>query len=275
MKDYYKIGEISKIYGIGRDSLMYYEDIGILKPFRDKNGYRMYKLSDIWRLNLIKELRSLNFPMKKIKEYLDDRNIESTKEILNKEIILIDEKIEELLSYKQNIMKRLDTINDELRNLKLYEIDLVYINKRKSRELNANITKDEEFDFLIQKLQKDYENRFTILGNNNIGSSFCLDKIKQGIYNEFKSVFCFLDDEEEIYNIIFNEGYYLTLTYKGKYKNNKHYINKMFKYIEEKGYKIISDPIEIYKIDIHETGDINEFVTEIQIPVDINHNKND
>lgn len=274
MKDYYKIGEISKIYGIGRDSLMYYEDIGILKPFRDKNGYRMYKLSDIWRLNLIKELRSLNFPMKKIKEYLDDRNIESTKEILNTEIILIDEKIEELLSYKQNIMKRLDTINDELRNLKLYEIDLVYINKRKSRELNANITKDEEFDFLIQKLQKDYENRFTILGNNNIGSSFCLDKIKQGIYNEFKSVFCFLEDEEEIYNIIFNEGYYLTLTYKGKYKNNKHYINKMFKYIEEKGYKIISDPIEIYKIDIHETEDINEFITEIQIPVDINPNKN-
>ena len=275
MKDYYKIGEISKIYGIGRDSLMYYEDIGILKPFRDKNGYRMYKLSDIWRLNLIKELRSLNFPMKKIKEYLDDRNIESTKEILNKEIILIDEKIEELLSYKQNIMKRLDTINDELRNLKLYEIDLVYINKRKALELNANITKDEEFDFLIQKLQKDYENRFTILGNNNIGSSFCLDKIKQGIYNEFKSVFCFLEDEEEIYNIIFNEGYYLTLTYKGKYKNNKHYINKMFKYIEEKGYKIISDPIEIDKIDIHETEDINEFITEIQIPVDINHNKND
>ena len=275
MKDYYKIGEISKIYGIGRDSLMYYEDIGILKPFRYKNGYRMYKLSDIWRLNLIKELRSLNFPMKKIKEYLDDRNIESTKEILNKEIILIDEKIEELLSYKQNIMKRLDTINYELRNLKLYEIDLVYINKRKALELNANITKDEEFDFLIQKLQKDYENRFTILGNNNIGSSFCLDKIKQGIYNEFKSVFCFLEDEEEIYNIIFNEGYYLTLTYKGKYKNNKHYINKMFKYIEEKGYKIISDPIEIYKIDIHETEDINEFITEIQIPVDINHNKND
>lgn len=275
MKEYYKIGEISKIYGIGRDSLMYYEELGILKPFRDKNGYRMYKLSDIWRLNLIKELRSLNFPMKKIKEYLDDRNIESTKKILNKEISLIDEKIEELLSYKQNIMKRLDTINDELRNLKLYEIDLVYINKRKALELNANITKDEEFDFLIQKLQKDYENRFTILGNNNIGSSFCLDKIKQGIYNEFKSVFCFLEDEEEIYNIIFNEGYYLTLTYKGEYKNNKHYINKMFKYIEEKGYKVISDPIEIYKIDIHETEDINEFITEIQIPVDINHNKND
>ena len=101
MKDYYKIGEISKIYGIGRDSLMYYEDIGILKPFRDKNRYRMYKLSDIWRLNLIKELRSLNFPMKKIKEYLDDRNIESTKEILNRYLRLVTYPIEEKL--KDNI----------------------------------------------------------------------------------------------------------------------------------------------------------------------------
>ena len=117
MKDYYKIGEISKIYGIGRDSLMYYEDIGILKPFRDKNGYRMYKLSDIWRLNLIKELRSLNFPMKKIKEYLDDRNIESTKEILNKEIILIDEKIEEAGEEKELIItvskEAYKVVNDE------------------------------------------------------------------------------------------------------------------------------------------------------------------
>lgn len=269
MKDYYKIGEISKIYGIGRDSLMYYEELGILKPFRDKNGYRMYKLSDIWRLNLIKELRSLDFPMKKIKEYLDDRNIENTKNILNTEIMLIEEKIEELIDHKKNIMKRLETINEELKTYKLNEIDMVYINKRKALELNANIKKDEEFDFLIQKLQKEYENRFAILGNNNIGSVYCLNKIKQGVYTEFKSVFCFLEDEEEIYNIIFEEGYYITLTYKGAYKNNKEHINNMIKYIDEKGYKIVSDPIEIYKIDIHETGDVNEFITEIQIPIEV------
>ncbi len=47
MKDYYKIGEISKIYGIGRDSLMYYEEIGILRPVRDINGYRMYNISAV------------------------------------------------------------------------------------------------------------------------------------------------------------------------------------------------------------------------------------
>ena len=66
MKDYYKIGEISKIYGFSKDSLMYYEDLGILKPDRDTNGYRMYSIQDLYRLNLIKELRTLGFSMKKI-----------------------------------------------------------------------------------------------------------------------------------------------------------------------------------------------------------------
>ena len=42
MKDYYKINEIAKLYGIGVDSLRYYERLGILKPRRDTNGYRLY-----------------------------------------------------------------------------------------------------------------------------------------------------------------------------------------------------------------------------------------
>ena len=47
MKNYYKIGEISKLYGIGTDSLRYYEELGILHPKRDSNGYRLYNLKDM------------------------------------------------------------------------------------------------------------------------------------------------------------------------------------------------------------------------------------
>lgn len=32
MKKFFKIGEISKLYGIGVDSIRYYEEIGIIKP---------------------------------------------------------------------------------------------------------------------------------------------------------------------------------------------------------------------------------------------------
>lgn len=268
MKDYYKIGEISKIYDIGRDSLMYYEELGILKPYRDLNGYRMYNISDIWKLNLIKELRSLDFSMKKIKEYLDDRTIKSTNRILEEEINLIDEKIEVLLKHKENIYKRLDAINSTLAETVYDEINVLYIKKRKALKLNIDIKRDEEFDFLIQRLQKEYENRFDILGNNNLGAVFNFDSVKKGIFNEFKSIFCFLEDSEDAYNIVVDEGYYVTSSYKGSYRNNKSYITKMMNFIGENGYKIKKDPIEIYKIDIHETGKEEEFITEIQIPIE-------
>ena len=52
MKNFFKIGEISKLYGIGVDSIRYYEEIGIIKPQRSESGYRYYSIHDIW-LSLI------------------------------------------------------------------------------------------------------------------------------------------------------------------------------------------------------------------------------
>lgn len=267
MKTYYKIGEISKIYSIGKDSLMYYEELGILNPVRGENGYRFYSISDIWRLNLIKELRSLDFPMKKIKDYLDDRDLASTQAILNEETALIDQKIAELLAHKQNINSRLKEIEEVVEETQFDKIEVRRIKERKALLLNANITRDEQVDFLIQKLQKEYEASFYILGNHNIGAIFDFEKVKQGIYNVFQSVFCLLPDEESKFNFILPEGDYISYHYKGQYKYNKIYLGRMFDYIKQHGYKIMGDPIEIYKLDIHETGKEEEFVTEVQIPI--------
>ena len=52
MKDYYKINEIARLYGIGVDSLRYYEKLGILKPRRDTNGYRLYNSVSYTHLTL-------------------------------------------------------------------------------------------------------------------------------------------------------------------------------------------------------------------------------
>ena len=72
MKHYYRIGEIVELYGVGPDSLRYYEKLGILKPHRGENNYRMYHIHDLWRLNVIRDLRELGFSMAQIQEYLDE-----------------------------------------------------------------------------------------------------------------------------------------------------------------------------------------------------------
>ena len=84
MKDYYKINEISKLYGIGVDSLRYYERLGILKPRRDTNGYRLYDLKDMYKLTVIRDLRKLDFSMAQIKDFLEGQCVENTLSLLRK-----------------------------------------------------------------------------------------------------------------------------------------------------------------------------------------------
>lgn len=268
MRNYYKIGEISKIYNIGRDSLMYYEDMGLLNPIRDSNNYRLYTMKDIWKLNLIKELRTFDFSMEKIKEYINSRNIINTMEMLKEEIDLIDKNIEELINLKSNIFNRIDNINKATEDINLDEIKLIHLKERKALKLNGEIRRDEDVDYLIKKLHKKHEDKFYLLGNTKVGAIYDLEKLTEGLYNEYKSVFALLDPKESDYNLILKEGVYISISYKGAYSSNKNFINKLFTFIKANNYKILSDPIEIYKIDIHETSIIDEFITEIQILVE-------
>ena len=105
MKDYYKIHEISKLYGIGVDSLRYYERLGVIRPGRDVNGYRLYSLKDMYKLNILRDLRSMGFSMKQIKEYLDGQNVAKTRELLMQEQTLIRQQQEEL-AQKEEVLKR-------------------------------------------------------------------------------------------------------------------------------------------------------------------------
>ncbi|KAJ50095.1 DNA-binding transcriptional MerR regulator [Clostridium tetanomorphum] len=267
MKDYYKIGEISKIYNICRDSLMYYEKLGILKPIRDTNGYRLYTMNDIWKLNLIKELRTFDFSMEKINDYIDNRTVKATKEMLNEEICLINNKIEELNMLKNNVLKRIQNINSVETTTVLNTVKVIYIDERKALKLNGDISRDEEVDYLIKKLQKNYEDKFYLLGNTKVGAIYNLDSLNNGVYNKYKSVFCLLDNSESNYNLLLQGAHYVCISYRGSYSSNKQYIDKLFSFINNNNYKIISEPIEIYKIDVHETSLQEEFITEIQIPI--------
>ena len=44
MKEYYTVSEISRLYGIGIDSLRYYEKIGALSPRRGEENYGVVSL---------------------------------------------------------------------------------------------------------------------------------------------------------------------------------------------------------------------------------------
>lgn len=268
MKRYYKIGELVNLYNVGRDSIKYYEDLKILNPSRDKNGYRIYDINDICKLNLIRELRNLNIPMKEIKIYLEDRNIESTKNMLEKEISIINEKIDYLEKQKNNLKNRLRVINNGINERNFGEVEIIHLNKRKAFKVHGNVNNNENIDFLIHEMRKVLENRFYLLGNDKIGSIFDKVSLEKGIVNKYKHVIAFLDDDSLDYNTVIPEGEYLTCTYRGSYENNKIYLSKLYEYAKTNNLKIVGEPMEIYKVDISETSEEDEFITQLQVLVE-------
>ena len=70
-----------------------------------------YIVHDIWRLNVIRDLRNLDFSMEQIKDYLNNRSITSTESLFEQELSAIDNKLEELdCAERKMFQNRLQTL---------------------------------------------------------------------------------------------------------------------------------------------------------------------
>ncbi len=266
MKEYYKIGEISNLYGICTDSLRYYEKIGILKPKRDNNGYRMYSISDIRTLNILRDLRSIGLSMDEIKEHLVNFNLESTLNLFKREIHTIDCKMKELETLKIQLANRIAEIDTHLHENWVFNTpEILLLHERKILQLSEHVYRDENLDFIIKKLQKENEDQLYLIGNGDIGATIPLSKLNDGFYGDFNSAFCISNGSN--FDAVLPSGKYLCSTIKGSYNLIEDAWKKMFDYIKKERLEPISDPIELYIIDNHDTNNEDEYITQLQIQI--------
>lgn len=262
MKQYFKIGEISRLYQISVDSLRYYEELGLLTPKRGANGYRLYRLNDIWRLNVIRDLRSLGFPMEQIKEYLNDRSIQTTERLLYDERNAIRQKILHLQTLQANVEERLSTIQ-KAKEQPLKTVTEKWFPARPCHIIPSGYQKDEEMDVLIKQLLNQTKDQLYIIGSNNIGSLLHVSSAKKGHVRDYHAVFLIADDGPET----FPEGTYLSYSYRGNTEQNAGGIPELLSYADSHGYVTDSQILELLWVDIHQSSDPEEYITELQIRV--------
>ena len=67
----FKIGEIAKILGITRKTILVYEEMDLLTPaVKDENsGYRYYTADNMTQIRSIRSLQTLGLSLSEIKEY--------------------------------------------------------------------------------------------------------------------------------------------------------------------------------------------------------------
>ena len=260
MKQAYKIGELSKLYGISVDSLRYYEKIGLLQPYRSESGYRYYSHRDIWKLNTIRDLRDLGFSMEQIRQYLSDHSVETTLALLSREQQAIDEKIAELQKLHRNVEKRRRAITDACQ-LPVDQIRLAHFPCRRCYTIGEGYTHTSEMDVLMRRLQNMDREHLYLIGSNQLGTVISGREAQSSGKVRYESVFV-LDDRG---GDILPEGDYLTVTYRGDYAKSEYWIGRLFSWAKEREISLQGDFLEILLVDIHTSREIGEQITQLQV----------
>ena len=102
----YTVGQVSKITGVPKDTLLYYDKIDLFKPkYVDSHTkYRYYTYEQFWHLDIIICCRNLNIPLITIKEILKAKD--------NQQIVALMKEhqkyAQEMSRYYQQVSKDID-----------------------------------------------------------------------------------------------------------------------------------------------------------------------
>lgn len=257
-----KIQEISRHYDITTHTLRHYEKLGLLSPEHEDNGYRNFSCGDIQKINIIRDLRSLKLPLPTIKDYLDNRSIESTRELLTREMENLQKELIGLKVRKRFLKERLELLNfSEMK--KNFEIEHIFYQDRKIILSQESDTSYENLYMRLNKLHKEFGKELDSSDQNVFGIALDTDEHM----DEYKVFYCLSEKTKSSEVTILPAGDYLSIYYKGKSENRSLALKKMKEHIEK--HSLFTEGLfwEFYLIGFHETNRTKEYVTKIEVKI--------
>jgi MerR family copper efflux transcriptional regulator len=111
------IGELTQKTGLSKDTIRFYEKIGLIAPLQRKpgSGYKDYDDAIIQRLTLIAQAKALGFTLSEIKEYIELwqdglLSYEEKIHLIESKIEQVDEKIQQLYNIRNYLMTKLSKV---------------------------------------------------------------------------------------------------------------------------------------------------------------------
>ena len=104
-----RIGEVSKLSGVGVEALRFYERTGLLgRPRRSAAGYRLYGPEVVERLDFIRRAQTLGFTLEEIRRVIAEREAGQSpcaevREIVRRRLGELDERMREMRRYRAEL----------------------------------------------------------------------------------------------------------------------------------------------------------------------------
>ncbi|WP_026958561.1 MerR family transcriptional regulator [Aliagarivorans taiwanensis] len=264
----YRIGQLSKLFDVSVDTLRHYEKLGLLKPEVVKeSGYRYYSNRQIWRLSTIRRFRALDVSLEEIAGYMSDQTLDKTLDASAMILQRIAQKKRELEELEGLLKRKVQDVNEAIAEADNTEVRLCEFAERRIWQVNKLAGNYWDID----RFHREIESQMSLSTEGNItrteryGAAISLRDFERGHFERYSSSFIMHETGPEA----LAAGQYLCLSYWG-HENIEDIAPRhlqLKKYMQGHGWQANGPILEIYVLDLHETDEPSEFLTEIQVPV--------
>ena len=264
-KKFFSITEFAQYSRISRDTLLFYDKIGLLKPAaRKENNYRQYASGQLGVVNVIRTLQDLGMSLSEIKELKDRRTPLLVKEVLTDQIERIDAKIDDWIRARKLLLVFTETIDaalgiDEeemaIRQLPPAAIVLGAIN-----DYSGGRT---DFDALTVFYQDIKRKTPTLDLNYPAWGMYSEERINRQDWR-WPDRYYFSNPEgfDKIPGAVYAIGYA-----RGGYGKNDRLFRRLLAFIGDSGYKIAGPAYEEYPLNEISVTDDNNYLMRVMITV--------
>lgn len=269
-KKFFNISDFAKLAGVSRQTLIYYDRIGLFSPaYIAENKYRMYAYNQIDTISTITILSDLGIPLKEIKTFLANMSPQRTIEILKYQLNEINEKISKLSNLKDMTQTRLEQIelgNSVREFLPCFSVVEIkkpipfYVGKTLNCD-QATISDDDIIEF------------FADIEKRNIPLIFSFGYLKNAqdvLANEFglAKKICFRLNNEKYCNDFMPSGKYIVGYCKGDYGKTNYIYKHLLDFARKNNLTPTGKIFEEYLIDELAEKNADDFIMQTSVKVE-------
>lgn len=267
MKNLFSIGELSKLQNISRQTLIFYDKIGLFRPaYTDPdNGYRYYSSSQLDYLDTICIMKRIGFSLNEIKAHMKSFRIENSIAALRKQLSTINHQIEELQMIKNRVEHRClqlehsISIRDCSDIVSIEEVSPQYILLQKVTE-----------PYTLEMLSIATKECFVRSSKEQLpiffqsGAIVPYERILRGRYTEASFAFLSIEKSDNIDGVLeLPKGRCVFTYHTGDYLSIGRSYERILEYCRIHHFNIVSDSYEFAINDYLSTGDESEYITKI------------
>lgn len=269
-KEFYSVGEVSRLCKISKKALRFYDELGIMSPDKvTENNYRYYSAQTLLLVPVVKYFKQMGFKLNEMKQFLEGSSYNNIAHAFS-------EKIEELEWEERQLNMKKSSVKDWYDLIR--EAEMVLDNN--VEEASVKYVASQELCFLEQPYNNNYmeaiinvefTNYIESLENEITGPVIIRFPSYEGrIAGECEKMMVLQKtliqcSPEHLHTL--GGSPMITCYHIGPHENLKKTYRKMVSWAEEHSYKLSKESYERYVTDYWTTPDKTQFVTEIMIGV--------